>query len=117
MQARWIAFGEIEVEGGRYTHDVVIDAGVVHKRVKKPSKAYRDQFGHTPLSVKENIPWGGALLIVGTGGSGSLPIMPGVWKEAKQRGIELVAAPTEEALRLLGDLAAKDVFAVVHVTC
>jgi len=43
--------------------------------------------------------------------------MPGVWKEAKQRGIELVAAPTEEALRLLGDLAAKDVFAVLHVTC
>ena len=117
MQARWIAFGEIEVEGERYTHDVVIDAGVVRKRVKKPSKAYRDQFGHTPLSVKEDIPWGGALLIVGTGGSGSLPIMPGVWKEAKQRGVELVAAPTEEALRLLGDLAAKDVFAVVHVTC
>jgi len=117
MQARWIAFGEIEVEGRRYAHDVVIDAGVVRKRVKKPSKAYRDQFGHTPLSVKEDIPWGGALLIVGTGGSGSLPIMPGVWKEAKQRGIELVAAPTEEALRLLGDLAAKDVFAVVHVTC
>ena len=117
MKARWIAFGEIEVEGKRYTHDIVIDAGKVNKRVKKASKAYRDQFGHTPLSEKERIPWGGTRLIVGTGESGSLPIMPGVWKEAERRGVEIVAAPTEEALRLLRDLEAKDVRAVVHVTC
>jgi len=117
VDARWIAFGEIEVEGRRYTHDVVIDAGEVRKRVKKPSKAYRDQFGHTPLSMKEDIPWGGRRLIVATGRSGSLPIMPGVWKEAERRGVEIVAAPTEEALRLLDDLEAKDVRAVVHVTC
>jgi hypothetical protein len=117
VKARWIAFGEVEVEGKRYPHDIVIDAGKVSKRVKKASKAYRAQFGHTPLSEKERIPWGGMRLIVGTGGSGSLPIMPGVWKEAERRGVEIVAAPTEEALRLLGDLEAKDVHAIVHVTC
>ena len=38
MKARWIAFGEIEIEGRRYTHDVVIEAGEVEKRRKKPSK-------------------------------------------------------------------------------
>jgi hypothetical protein len=92
VKARWIAFGEIEVEGKRYTHDVVIDAGRVSKRVKKASKPYRDQFGHTPLSVEEEIPWGGSRLIVGTGQSGSLPIMPGVWEEAERRGVEIVAA-------------------------
>ena len=117
MKAQWIAFGEIEVEGKRYTRDIVIDAGEVSKRVKKASKAYRDQFGHTPLSVKERIPWSGARLIVGTGESGSLPIMPGVWKEAERRGVELVAAPTEEALRLLHDIQAQDVHAIIHVTC
>ena len=117
MKARWIAFGEIEVEGKRYTHDVVIDAGKVSKRVKKASKTYRDQFGHTPLSVEEEIPWGGKRLIVGTGQSGSLPIMPGVREEAERRGVEIVAAPTEEALRLLGGLAPQDVRAIVHVTC
>ena len=117
MKARWIAFGEVEVEGKRYTRDIVIDAGRVSKRVKKASKAYRDRFGHTPLSVKEDIPWGGTRLIVGTGQSGSLPIMPEVWEEAERRGIEIVEAPTEEALRLLGDLEVKSVFAVVHVTC
>ena len=117
MKARWIEFGEIEVEGKRYGYDIVIDEGRVRKRAKKPSKPYRDKFGHTPLSVKEKIPWGAGQLIVGTGQSGSLPIMTDLWAEAERRGIEIVAVPTEEALRLLGDIKAKDANAVLHVTC
>jgi len=117
MRARWIKFGEIEVEGERYTHDVVIDEGRVAKRIKKPSKPYRDRFGHTPLSAKESIPWGGKRLIIGTGESGSLPIMPDVWAEAERRAVEIVAVPTDEALRLLGKIDAKDARAVLHVTC
>ena len=117
MKAKWIAFGEVEIEGRRYTSDVVIEAGRAEKRRKKPSKRYRDEYGHTPLSVHERIPWGGSRLIVGTGASGSLPIMPAVRQEAERRGIELVAAPTKEALRLLRDVDAKDVYAIVHVTC
>jgi hypothetical protein len=117
MKAQWIAFGEIEIGGRRYVSDIVIEAGKVDKRIKKPSKPDRDQFGHTPLSAKERIPWGGKRLIVGTGASGSLPIMPGVWAEAARRGVEIVAVPTKEALRLLRDLEAKDVFAIIHVTC
>jgi hypothetical protein len=117
MKTRWIAFGEVEIEGRRYTSDVVIDAGRVKKRRKKPSKPYRDEYGHTPLSAEERIPWGGERLIVGTGASGSLPIMPGVYAEADRRGVEIVAAPTEEALRMLHDLDPGDVHAIVHVTC
>lgn len=117
MKARWIAFGEIEVEGRRYTHDVVIEAGEVAKRRKKPSKPYRAEFGHTPLSADERIPWGGGRLIVGTGESGALPILPAVWAEAERRGVELVSAPTAEALRVIGDVDAGDVYAILHVTC
>ncbi len=117
MQASWIAFGEIEIEGREYDFDVVIDAGRVEKRRKKPSKRYRSEFGHTPLSAEERIPWGGRRLIVGTGESGSLPIMPAVWTEAARRGVEIVAAPTKQALRLLRDVAPEDAYAVVHVTC
>jgi hypothetical protein len=117
MKARWITFGEIEIEDRRYTFDVVIEAGRVEKRRKKQSKRHRDEFGHTPLSVEESIPWGGSRLIVGTGESGSLPIMPAVWAEADRRGIEIVAAPTEEALRLLHDVEGEDAYAVIHVTC
>lgn len=117
MESRWIAFGEIEVAGERYRHDVVIDAGRVGKRSKKPSKAFREQFGHTPLSVGESIPWKGKRLIVGTGEEGRLPIMPEVWAEAERRGVEVVALPTPEALRLLRDVDARRVHAVLHVTC
>jgi hypothetical protein len=117
MKARWIAFGEIEIEGRRYARDVVIEAGRVERRRKKPSKRHRNEYGHTPLSVEERIPWGGSRLIIGTGESGSLPIMAAVWAEADRRGIEIVAAPTEEALRLLRDVDAEDAYAIVHVTC
>jgi hypothetical protein len=117
MKARWIAFGEVEIEGRRYTADVVIAAGQVEKRRKKPSKQYRDEYGHTPLSAEERIPWGGSRLIVGTGESGSLPIVPAVRAEADRRGVEIVAAPTKEALQLLRDVDAEDVDAVIHVTC
>jgi hypothetical protein len=51
MKARLVKFGEIEVEGERYTHDVVIDGGKVRKRKKGPSKQFREKFGHTPLST------------------------------------------------------------------
>jgi hypothetical protein len=57
MKARLVKFGEIEVEGKRYTHDVVIDGGKVRKRKKGPSKQFREKFGHTPLSAGEEIPW------------------------------------------------------------
>jgi hypothetical protein len=117
MKARWITFGEIEIEERRYGFDIVITAGRVEKRRKKPSKRYRDEFGHTPLSVEEHIPWGGRRLLVGTGESGSLPIMPAVWAEAERRGIEIVAAPTEAALRLLREVAVEDAYAIIHVTC
>jgi hypothetical protein len=63
MQARLVKFGEIEIEGKHYTHDVVIDAGKVRKRKKGPSKQFREKFGHTPLSAEEEIPWGGGRLI------------------------------------------------------
>jgi hypothetical protein len=117
MKARLIAFGEIEVEKQLYDHDVVIEAGKVSKRKKGPSKQYREQTGHTPLSIKEHIPWGGNQLIVGTGSYGRLPVMPEIEHEATRRGIKLVAVPTEEACRLLKDLKPKDAYAILHTTC
>ncbi len=117
MRARLVAFGLIEVDGHRYDHDVVIRAGVVTKRRKGPSKALRGHYGHTPLSTQEDIPWGGRLLVIGTGASGALPVAPQVAEEAARRGVRLVAVPTREACDLLADMPARDVHAVLHVTC
>jgi len=117
MKAKVIQFGEIEVEGKHYDHDVVIDGGEVTKRKKGASKRFRDEYGHTPLSAEEDIPWGGEQLIVGTGADGKLPIMPAVEREAKRRGIKLVILPTAQACKLLGSLKRRETFAVLHVTC
>lgn len=117
MKAELVSFGSIEIEGTRYDHDVVIDAGVVSRRRKAASKGFRGRYGHTPLSVLEQIPWRGDELIVGTGASGLLPVMPEVVAEAHRRGVVLVAVPTEEACRLLADRERADVQAILHVTC
>jgi hypothetical protein len=117
MQARLLRFGSIEVEGRQYDNDIVIDGGQVRKRKKKPSKSYRDQFGHTPLSADEELPWGGDQLIIGTGAYGSLPIVPEVLDEARRRGIDLTAIPTKDACRLIARLEQEEVHAVLHVTC
>ena len=117
MKATLLGFGRIEIEGQQFDHDVVIDAGKVRRRAKKPSKVYRARYGHTPLSVEEEIPWGGKQLIVGTGTYGSLPVMPAVYEEAKRRGVGILALATEEACALLSGRKGKEVYAILHVTC
>jgi hypothetical protein len=57
MQIGDFAFGSIRIDGITHEHDVVIEGGEIRKRTKKPSKKFREEFGHTPLSVEEDIPW------------------------------------------------------------
>ncbi len=77
MQLEGVSFGSIQIDGITYNHDVVIDRGEVRKRKKKPFKRFRDDFGHTPLSAKEKIPWKCRQLVIGTG-TGALPVMDDV---------------------------------------
>jgi hypothetical protein len=109
------SFGSIRINGTSYDHDVIIDRGRIRKRDKKPSKKFRDDFGHTPLSAEEEIPWKCHRLIVGTGG-GALPVMKEVKQEARRREVELVIVPTEEAIRILEEDSG-DTNAILHVTC
>ncbi len=57
MRFEEFSFGSIRIEGVTYQHDVVIDRCEVRKRNKRPSKKFRKAYGHTPLSVEEEIPW------------------------------------------------------------
>ncbi len=117
MDARLISFGLIEIDGQRFDHDVVLEKGVIRKRKKGPSKVHRERYGHTPLSADEAIPWSASVLIIGTGASGQLPIMPELYEEARRRGVEVVAEPTEDACQRLRSADPEHVAAVLHVTC
>ncbi len=117
VQARLVAFGELEIQGERFNHDVVIEAGHLRRRRKGPSKSRRAEFGHTPLTSAEELPWGGELMIIGTGAEGALPVTSDVYEEATRRGVRVRALPTRDACRLLEKLERQDVYAVLHVTC
>ena len=115
MRIEGFSFGSIEIDSVNYEHDVVIDCGEVHKRKKKPSKKFRDSFGHTPLSMEEEIPWKCRRLVVGTGAYGGLPVMKEVRTEAKRRKIELLILPTTQAIETLKQ-EAEETNAILHVT-
>jgi len=115
MRFEAFSFGSIRIDGVSYDHDVVIDRDHVRKRKKKPSKEFRDAFGHTPLSIKESIPWKCRRLVIGTG-TGNLPVMDEVKREAKRRGIKLLILPTAKAIAELKEHPER-ANAVLHVTC
>ena len=115
MQFESFSFGSIQIDGVTYEHDVVIDSGKIRKRKKKPSQKFRDAFGHTPLSIEEEIPWQCDRLVIGTG-TGALPVMDEVKQEARRRKIALVIVPTVRAIELLKHQSA-DTNAILHVTC
>ena len=115
MRFEAFCFGSIRIDGVTYEHDVLIDRGRVRKRKKKASKKFRDAFGHTPLSIEEEIPWKCRKLVIGTG-TGALPIMDEVRQEARRRHIRLLVLPTPQAIRALEENA-EQTNAILHVTC
>jgi len=110
------SFGSVQIDGSRYQNDVVIDCGEVRKRKKKPSKQFREQFGHTPLSIEENMPWKCSQLVIGTGAYGKLPVMQEVRSNAERKKIKLLILPTVEAIEVL-NRNPNDTNAILHVTC
>ncbi len=101
MRFESLSFGSIQIDGITYEHDVVIDRGEVRKRKKRPSRS--------------TYPWECRRLVIGTG-TGALPVMEQVKREAQRRKIELVIVPTARAIALLKQQSA-DTNAILHVTC
>ena len=116
MEFEHFSFGSIRIDGVTCDYDVVIDGGKIGKRKKAPSKQFREQFGHTPLSTEEDIPWKCQGLVVGTGAYGRLPVTKEVKREAKRRKVELLMVPTPDAIKAL-EKDADETNAILHVTC
>jgi hypothetical protein len=116
MHFEKLSFGSVQIDGSTCEHDVVIDRGRVRRRKKKPSRQFREQFGHTPLSVEEDIPWKCRQLVIGTGAYGKLPVMQEVHGKAESKKIKLLILPNIEAINVL-NRNPKDTNAILHVTC
>jgi hypothetical protein len=116
MRISDFSFGSVRVDGVTYDHDLIIDRGKLRKRKKTASKKFRDAYGHTPLSIAEDIPWRCRRLVIGTGADGRLPVLAEVEAEARRRNVDLVVMPTAEAIEALAGTTA-DSNAVLHLTC
>jgi len=92
-------FGSLRIGKATYEHDLIC------KRKKKPSKRFREEFGHTTLSLEEEIPLKCRPLVIGTGAYGRLPVMQEVKREAERREVELLIArrakPSSSSRRIL----------------
>ena len=114
MKIKKLSFGSINIDGKNYCKDIVIHKGKIKKRKKKESKKFRSLFGHTPLSILENIPWDCKKLIIGTGHSSALPVMNEVKEKAKKKGVKLVLMSTPDAIQYINE---KDTNLILHLPC
>jgi hypothetical protein len=89
VDARLISFGLVEIDGRRFDRESWSTLATCAVGSRSHRKGYRDRYGHTPLSPDEKIPWSACGLIVGTGASRHLPIMPELSQESPRRGIEV----------------------------
>ena len=116
MRFETLSFGSICIDGTTYGYDVVIDRGHIRKRKEKPSKGFRDRFGHTPLSINR----GGDTLEVpaacdrhrnrSVAGDGK------VNHEAHRRKIKLQILSTAKAIKTL-EKHPERTNAILHLTC
>lgn len=112
-----IEFGSIVIDNITYDDDVIIDKGEVKKRKKGDSRNLREQYGHTPLTSAENIPWNCDTLIIGIGMSGRLPVTDEFKKEAEKRKVALIFLETPEAVKYFTKHYYNGMNAVFHITC
>lgn len=112
-----LGFGKIKFDGKVYEKDIVIENLKVRKRDKGPSKIRRSEFGHTPLTIEESIPWDCEVLVIGKGMSNRLPITDEVKAMAKEKGVELVILKTPEACEYFNKNYTEGMNAIFHITC
>jgi hypothetical protein len=98
-----------------YRHALIPERREVRKRKENRSKRCPQQFGHTPLSIEEEIPWKCHRLVVGSPAYGRLPMMQKLRREDESHKIKFVLS-TLEVIEIL-NREPEDTNAILHVTC
>ena len=106
------SFGRIVVDGEEHTRDLIVLPGRV-----VPDWWRRD--GHSLAmedldDVKDELP---QRLILGCGAQGQLRPDPAVIEALERQGIEVVAVPTDEAVRRYRESDERSTAAALHLTC
>ena len=107
-------FGRVVIDGTPYEQDVILTpAGV-----RTP---WRRRLGHVlnPSDLQELLDEECETLIVGTGSFGRMKVAGAVPRKLQERGIELRAERTAQAVEIYRSMSAagKKVTAALHLTC
>jgi len=105
-------FGRVVVDGKEQTRDVIV----------LPERVVSDWWradGHRLVlaDLEEVIDELPERLLVGTGAYGQMHPDPEALEQLRQRGVEVEALPTEEAVRRYGELDPRLTAAALHLTC
>ena len=106
-------FGEIVINGRKYTSDVII----FPDRVR--DNWYR-KTGHQLCldDIAEVLTENPEVLVVGTGASGLMKVLPEVEQAAQAQGIELIVAATDKACHRYNQFCrSRRAVAALHITC
>ncbi len=105
-------FGRIVVDGDEQTRDVIV---LPDRIVRNWWRADGHKLVMSDLDdVLEELP---EHLLVGTGAYGQLRPEPETLEQLRERGIEVEALPTAEAVRRYGELDPRRTAAALHLTC
>ncbi len=107
------SFGQIVINGRKYTSDVIIFPDRVQ------GDWWRDDSHKLTLKdVAGILDENPEILLVGTGASGLMRVLPEVEQAAEARNIQLIVQPTGEACDIYNQLSrAQRVVAGLHLTC
>jgi hypothetical protein len=106
-------FGQIVISGKKYTSDVIIfpDRVIDSWWRKTGHELCLDDIAEV-LTEKPEV------LVVGTGASGLVRVLPEVKQSLEAQGIKLIAEPTSEACNIYNRLChSQKVVATLHLTC
>lgn len=106
-------FGQIIIDGKKYTSDVIIYPNRVDDNWwrKDGHELSLEDIREIPLKELE-------ALVVGTGNSGFMKVLPETGKYLKSKNIRLIAEETEKACQTYNHLCkTAKVIAALHLTC
>jgi len=107
-------FGEIVIDGRRHTSDVIVFSDRVRDGWWR-REGHRLCVEDIEEAVDEGKP---EVLVVGTGYSGLMRVLPETERFLRSKGVELVVERTREACEIFNRLVkSKRVVAALHLTC
>jgi hypothetical protein len=105
------SFGEIVIDGNKYSNDLIV--------FKDKVKSWWRKEGHLLHleDIEEIIKEKPEILIVGTGSYGVMKVEESVKEFLKEKGIKLVEKNSKEACDEFNKLKNKNVVLAIHLTC